>query len=394
MRVTFILLSIATVTVTQADEPAPRTFTKKQISDQYYSEGAGIGDLNRDGTPDIICGPFWYEGPDYKTAHRFMEGDVVPEGRPYSKTFFWWSYDVNSDGWDDIFTYGFPGFPAHWYENPKGQTDGNWQQHVALEQVGTESPEFVDVNSDGRLDILCEFRRRIGYATLDPENPTEPWTWHDISEPGNWRPFTHGLGLGDINGDGRPDVLTARGWFEQPASLDGDPLWTPHIFAFCPGGAQMYAYDVDGDGDNDIITSMQAHAWGLAWFENVPTDDGAIDFTPHIIMAQKSDQDPDAFSQLHAVGLHDMDGDGLKDIITGKCYYAHGGRDPGANDPAVLVYFRLVRDDSGARFERVQIDDDSGVGRQVTIGNLNSDDLPDIVIGNRKGIFSFTHDAR
>ena len=392
MRTIVLLLSMITV-INCHGADAARTFAKKQISGDYYSEGVAIGDINKDGTPDVVCGPFWYAGPDFEMANRFMDGEAVTKAHTYAKDFFWFTHDFNQDGWDDIISFGFPGTPARWYENPQGATDGNWPMHVALDHVGTESPHLIDVNGDGRPDILCEYRKKLGYATYDPDKPQEPWSWHAISDAGHWAPFTHGLGMGDVNGDGRDDVLTSVGWYEQPESLDDDPLWTPHIFAFCPGGAQMFAYDVDDDGDNDIITSMQAHAYGLAWFENKLKQTGEVDFQIRPIMMQKSPQNPDAFSQLHAVGLHDMDGDGLKDIVTGKCYHAHHGRDPGAEDGAVLVYFRLKRSEDGATFERVDIDGDSGVGRQVIVGNLNNDDLPDVVISNTKGIYAFTQDA-
>lgn len=378
----------------RAADPAGTPFERMRISDQYYAEGAGFGDFNRDGTFDVVCGPFWYEGPDFAARHQFYqstsEGGVFPNDRGYSDNFFSFGYDFNGDGWTDVLRLGFPGTPAYWYENRR-DAGGDWPRHQALPAVDNESPAFLDITSDGRPEIICSMTGKLGYATFDPANPAAEWTFHAISDPGPWNRFTHGLGIGDVNGDGRTDLLTASGWFEQPESTDGDPLWEPHPYKFCPGGAQMFAYDVDGDGDNDVITSLQAHAYGLSWFENVSAAEGTIDFIPHEIMS--STAEPGAlgltFSQLHAVDLHDMDGDGLRDIVTGKCYFAHNGKDPGAFDPAVLYWFKLVRGEDEAKFVPQLIDDNSGVGRQVSIGDLNDNGRPDIVVANKKGVFVF-----
>ncbi|MGE0378233.1 MAG: FG-GAP repeat domain-containing protein [Planctomycetaceae bacterium] len=378
----------------RAASPEAQPFEKVQVSADYYAEGAGFGDFNHDGTFDVVCGPFWYEGPEFAARHQFYqspnEGGVFPNDRGYSDNFFSYGYDFNADGWSDVLRLGFPGTPAYWYENPQGRS-GDWARHQALPNVDNESPTFTDITGDGRPDIVCSAAGRLGYGTFDPAHPTAEWTFHAISDAGPWQRFTHGLGVGDANGDGRSDLLTASGWFEQPESVDGDPLWEPHPYKFCPGGAQMFAYDVDGDGDNDVITSLQAHAYGLDWFENVAGADGGIDFKPHKIIGATPQENPQgvAFSQLHAVDLHDMDGDGLKDIVTGKCYWAHNGHDPGARDPAVLYSFKLVREGSEARFVPQLIDDNSGVGRQVSIGDLHDNGRPDIVVANKKGVFVF-----
>ena len=154
----------------------------------------------------------------------------------------------------------------------------------------------------------------------------------------------------------------------------------------------MYAYDVDGDGDNDVITSLEAHGFGLAWFENVKVD-GVIQFKRHMIMKDRksSGADEPCCSQLHAVCLVDMNGDGLKDIVTGKRYWAHGPKkDPEPNAPALLYWFELTRPEAGrAEYKAHLIDDDSGIGTQFDVRDLNGDQKPDVVIGNKKGGFVF-----
>jgi hypothetical protein len=196
------------------------------------------------------------------------------------------------------------------------------------------------------------------------------------------------------------DIMEANGWWEQPASLGGDPVWKQHKFAFNAGGAQMYAYDVNGDGLNDVITSLAAHGYGLVWWEQLKERDasGEIQFKQHVIINKEQNENKYGvkFSQLHAVDLIDMDGDGLKDIVTGKRFWAHGaGGDAEPNSPAVLYWFKLVRGtDKSVDFIPYQIDNDSGIGTQVVAGDFTGDKKPDVVVGNKKGTFVFIHQSK
>jgi hypothetical protein len=159
----------------------------------------------------------------------------------------------------------------------------------------------------------------------------------------------------------------------------------------------MYAYDVDGDGDNDVVTSLKAHGYGLAWFEQIREADG-IGFVRHIIMNERPAENRYgiAFSQLHALELVDMDGDGVQDIVTGKRHWAHGARgDPEPNAPAVIYWFRVVRGENGAvDFVPYLIDDDSGVGVQVVARDANGDGLADVVTSNKKGTAVLIHERK
>ena len=338
-------------------------------------------------------GSYWYEGPDFEKRHAYYEVRKHPEEGGYAPQFFFYSQDFNADGWEDILTLPFPSREAIWYENPKGG-EGLWKKHIAMRGVDNESPAFGDLDGDGKREIICTNGGKLCMAKPDPENPTAPWTVIPLSEKGPWTGFTHGLGFGDVNSDGRKDLILREGWWEHPAggAAEESPPWKRHEARFGGGGAQMHAYDVDGDGDADVITSLQAHGWGLAWFEN----DGGR-FTERLILQKggKPDEYGVRFSQLHAVELADMNGDGLMDIVTGKCRYAHGPNgDPEPKAPPVLYWFELERTADGVKWIPHLIDDDSGVGRQVTVGDVNADGLMDVVVGNKRGTFVFLQEPR
>ena len=370
-----------------ANESLP-TFRTVQLSDQFYSEGAYFADFNRDGHLDVVSGPYWYEGPEFKVRHEIREPQAFkPEA--YSDNFLTFTADFNGNGWPDVFYVPFPGREGYWYENPAGR-DVPWRRHLALESVGNESPMWGDINGNGRPDLVFNTGGRLGYATWDPARPYEPWKFHPVSPPGDYHRFTHGTGFGDIDGDGRIDVLEKDGWWQQPAELQEGEPWIFHPFRFGEAPAQMLVYDVNGNGMNDVITAWHSHNYGLVWYEQQRDDDGSIHWKQHIILTPTPDLDSDELriSQLHALELADIDGDGVMDLITGKRFWAHGPKgDPEPNAPAVIYWFQLIRDDPSVRWVPHRIHDDSGVGTQVAAADLNSDRIPDIIVGNKKGTF-------
>ena len=370
-----------------ADEYQVSRFERQQLTDEYFSEGANFGDINQDGKVDIVHGPFWWEGPEFLQRHEIYP--AKPQNRRgYSDNFFSWVYDFNGDGWNDVLTAGLPGTPGTIFENPQGKNlDRHWTRHQIHDQVGNESPQFVNLVGDERPELVFARDGVFGYLSFDPKQPFVEQSFHAISGKIADTPFGHGLGVGDVNGDGRPDLLFKNGWLEQPESLEGAPLWTLHSFPFAgAGGGDMFAYDIDGDGDNDVITSLQAHAFGLAWYEQT-REGNETTFVKHLIMGEKPEESPYGvlFTELHTVALHDMDGDGLKDIVTGKTYWSHHDRSPMWDAGAVVYWFKLDRTKKGVNWVPYLIDGEAGVGRQLSVGDLDGDQRPDIVVGGMKG---------
>lgn len=365
-------------------------FRKQVLTDLYFCDGIAAGDINRDGKPDVVAGPFWYEGPGFAVKHEFYPARPFPTEPSPSDSLFSYVHDFNGDGWPDILVLGRVHLhQAFWYENPQGK-GGHWKKHFVFHRIQGESPPFVDADGDGRPELVAHWENRWGLIQPDWQNPTNEWRFKPITAGGTFHHFYHGTGMGDVNGDGRCDLLLNEAWYEQPAAPNAE--WIRHEFKFGEkGGAQMFACDVDGDGDNDIITALDAHGWGLAWFEQVK-ENGQMAFKKHLIMGSRDEEAKYgvAFSQPHALTLADLDGDGLKDIVVGKRRWAHGPK--GDIEPMaepLLYWFQLIRGGGTARFVPHLIDRESGVGTQVSTADLNGDGRQDVLTVSKLGAFLF-----
>lgn len=355
-------------------------FKKHILTNDFISEGAAVGDVNKDGRVDIIAGAYWFESPGW-TRHEIDKPRQFNYKTGYSNSFLQHAMDVNRDGWTDIIRVDFPGDPAVWYENPKNR-EGHWQKHMVYSSVGNESPRFVDVDGDGRMDLVCADSKgkKVVWLQAPISKKDTSWTAYVISEDKvrGTHQFTHGLGFNDINKDGRNDVFIKSGWWEMPADPK-QPNWTFHPANFGDDCSQMYAMDLDGDGDQDII-SASAHNYGIWWHEQTKDDQGNRVWKRHEISK--------AFSQTHALSLADINRDGHPDLITGKRYFAHNGHDPGEYEPAVLYWFEYKPGKQPAWIPH-QVDDNSGVGLEVVVQDITRDKLADIIVANKKGVFFF-----
>lgn len=366
-------------------KPPRVAFIKQQLDTKFRSEGVAVLDVNKDGKLDIAAGYVWYEAPDWK-LHTIVE--KAPEYQPkgYANSFCTFARDLNMDGWDDIVVVDFPGTPTWWFENPQGK-EGPWKKHTIVEVTNNESPQFVDLDGDGKDEFLAAIgpsqqepdgeARKMAFATPG-DKPDALWNIHYVSKPGSagTRRYSHGLGAGDINGDGRKDILVARGWYECPAENAAESEWAFHEADFGGKAAHMFAYDFDADGDADVLGSSP-HDFGIWWYEQTAPNEW------------KTHEIDKTFSQTHSVWFGDINGDDLPDFVTGKRWWAHGGRDPGGDEAAVMCWFELTRRDGKPRWIRHQFDHDSGVGTQFEVADVNDDGLLDVITSNKKGVFYF-----
>jgi len=357
--------------------PPEITFTKTILDAKFRSEGAAVGDFNKDGKKDIVAGSVWYAAPDWK-QHSLLEMPKTFDPRGYSDCFCNFAEDIDGDGWCDAIAVDFPGKQTWWFQNP-GEKGGPWKRLVLTDITSNESPDFVDVDGDGKRELVHSAKEDMMAITARGADVFQPWKTTiiaDAKDPKVGR-FYHGLGIADLNGDGKRDVLIRDGYWQAGETAP----WTFRPAKLGENCANMYSFDFDGDGDLDVLSSS-AHAYGIWWHEQ----------TPNGWVKHEIDR---TFSQTHALWFGDLNGDGLPDFITGKRWWAHAprpdgqGGDPGVNEPAVMFWFEMKKENGRPVWIPHQFDHDSGVGTQFEVTDVNGDGLLDVVTSNKKGTFYF-----
>lgn len=349
------------------------------------NEGVAIADVNQDGKPDIIAGRNWYAGPDF--IPRPLRSIADWNGYVESNGDF--IHDVNLDGFPDVVAGSFIETKVHWFENPGiiGLSRGQqWKRHQ-LHETGYSQNEgsfLRDLDDDGFPEWITN--------SWNGKNPLMVWQlvrkkqleqthiesagMHGCKVGGDGQ--SHGLGFGDLNNDGREDLITGHGWYERPEKNIWAKPWTfradwPHLHSSVP----MLVLDLNGDGMNDLVWG-KGHDYGLFWWESTGIRDGKFTWKEHLI--------DDSYSQPHTLHLADLTGDGQDELITGKRVRGHNGKDPGGNEPPCLYYYEWNQETNA--YTRHTINEGRvGCGLQIATADLNGDGRTDIAVAGKSGTY-------
>jgi hypothetical protein len=376
-------------------------FRAQRFEDFYVGWSAAAGDFNHDNVLDVTVGNRYYLGPSFAESRELYAAQPFNPAKEYTPAMVNFAYDYTNDGWDDILV--VESRTPVLYVNPKGESRRWTRYAVFTTPVVSESIMFKDVNGDGKPDAVYSGNSGVHWVGVDAANPTGQWKTTTVSQPGVPSSI-HGIGAGDISGDGKVDIIAPHGWWEQPAGGASESPWTFHQGAFGRNGnagGNMEVYDVNGDKLPDIVTALAAHGFGLAWYEQKRDAAGKISFVEHVIMDNFAAKNPGGvtFTELHALTIADIDGDGLPDIVTGKRHWAHldSYTDPDAHGAPVLYWYRTVRNAKaagGAEFVPELIHNRSGVGSMITVADMNKDGAVDILAATNRGGHIFWNTPR
>ena len=358
---------------------------RKHTIDLGPSETCAVADLNQDGKLDIISGENWYEqrsagavgaGPEW-VKHKFRSLDYREY---YVDDFSDLPIDVNGDGYPDLVTATWFTNRLSWYENPRGR-EAPWRETVIQSGYPVEFAFLVDLLNTGKpQQLLPQFgdeKAPLAWYELTGTGAEAQWVKHEVSP----QSYGHGIGAGDVNGDGRTDILTPKGWFEAPPDpRNGRWIFHPEFDLGATGF--IYAEDVNGDGLPDLVTSA-AHGYGIFWYEQRKNSSGQRSWIKHVV--------DDSWSQSHALTLVDLNRDGRRDLVTGKRFMAHNGRDPGEREPLGVYWYESSNVEGRPEWVRHIIDYSTraGGGMQIPVVDIDGDGDLDVVVAGKSGLFLF-----
>ena len=358
--------------VIRANGSEPLRFRTHTINaSSEYAACAAI-DVNDDGKLDIVCGGLWYEAPGWKK--HFLRDVEVIRGRydDYSHL----PMDVNGDGRIDYVSANYRSQSIYWVEN-EGAEATPWKKHVVDEPGPMETAILADVNGDGRDDVLPNGTKFAAWWELLPssDSGTLPkWARHDLPI----EVAGHGIGFGDINGDGRGDIVGPHGWLEAPENRRDD-RWVFHREFSLDSDCSIptLVVDVDRDGDNDLVWG-RGHKFGLYWLEQRGSD-GDRQWVRHAIDTE--------WSQGHSILWADMNGDGVADLVAGKRYLGHDGKDPGAYDPLVSYWYEFDTKIRSWNRHPISIGERVGFGLDPKVVDLDADGDLDVIAADKSGLY-------
>jgi hypothetical protein len=364
-KITLLLVAVVETAGNSHSQAHPE-WVRHVIAEGFSTQTVVAADFTGDGLIDVVTG-------DITAGRERTILYVAPDWKPvvlYSgiRTIFGVAIDVNGDGRPDIVASRYHPGLIYWLENPKDPVHDTWTFHVVDDSAqggidGVHGMFAGDVDGDGKTDLVASggqpkgaFPDSLAWFRVPP-NPAQAARWEryilaDRDAPG----LSHYVGLGDVNGDGRPDVASASkdstggnwfAWWEQGA--DARKPWKKHLIAENQFGAtNILTADLNGDGKADFVAS-RGHGSGITWYE-------APGWTPHDINT--------SIKGPHSLAVGDVNGDGKTDVVSV------------AKDSKLAVWFE---NDGKGHFTEHRIGDNQS-SYDIRLVDMNGDGALDVLV--------------
>lgn len=268
--------------------------------------GKAAGDLNGDGQPDLAVATaynlaiYWYAAPDW--TRRVLSSNNGGDDLLIA--------DVDGDGDNDVVSNGYT---INWHRNPTrqgGDPNRPWEMRAIWPGGRSHDLSVGDIDGDGRLDVLI--RQESGPTKIILQTAADRWTKVDIPQA----PYGTGSTLADLDRDGRLDIVANGFWLKQPAAPQTG-TWQRHDFAAWGPNSGVSVHDINRDGRPDVFLSEAYKASRLVWFE-APPDPTAGAWAAHVV--------GNPADHIHRFHLADMDGDGARDVVFAEQHQSPGHR--------------------------------------------------------------------
>jgi len=298
------------------DGGVPISWTKFTIGQNVYNAHSVFAeDFDGDGDKDVI-GAAYYNSPGIALWRNDGGNPITWTKFTVASNFInaheIYACDLDKDGDFDVLGASSDLNRIAWWRNDGGSPIVWTEQIISSSVTLAKSVHVGDLDGDGDFDL-------IGAAITAHD---VIWWRNDGGQPIQWTQFmidgffsgAHRVQSVDIDDDGDQDVLCAGylgheiAWYRNEG---GDPIsWTKQAIAVnFVNACVAYAIDLDGDGDKDVIATAQGDN-EIAWWRNEGGD--PIQWTRSLITGNFTRPWP-----LHAC---DLDGDGDNDIISGSSH--------------------------------------------------------------------------
>jgi hypothetical protein len=293
-------------------------------------------------------------------------------------------YDLTGNGYLDVINGGDSrSDEISWWENPGGASE-RWRRRLIAKTAHSQFHDTAigDVTGDGSMSLV--FTNQRGGTTLYRiplhQDPTvSPWSGIEaiatqLTEPNPCREEgvqpEEGLSIGDIDGDGRNEVVCGTHWYKRTGRQES--IWEAHRFAAGYITTKVAIGDIDGDGVNEIVLSEgdpcvygKTQGGKLAWFK--PRDDIAALWEEHVL--------EDLLLDAHSLQLGDISGSGRLDILVGEVGMVDWETDAYVRRPPRIVVYE---NQGQASFVRHVVDEGTGI-HDALLADMGNRGMLDIV---------------